>query len=70
MSRTAIVVGSGPNGLAAAAFLARQGVDVTIHEQGPLPGGAARSAEPLGEGFITDLGAAGHPCGGGSPAFR
>lgn len=70
MSRTAIVVGSGPNGLAAAAFLARQGVDVTIHEQGPLPGGAARSAEPLGEGFITDLGAAGHPFGVGSPAFR
>lgn len=70
MSRTAIVVGSGPNGLTAAALLARQGVDVTVYEQSAFPGGAARSAEVLGDGFVTDLGAAGHPFGVGSPAFR
>ncbi|MBM6621638.1 NAD(P)/FAD-dependent oxidoreductase [Micrococcaceae bacterium RIT802] len=70
MNRTAIVVGSGPNGLTAAALLASHGVAVTVYEQASEPGGGARSGEPLGEGFITDLGAAAHPFGVGSPAFR
>lgn len=70
MSRTAIVVGSGPNGLAAAGLLANQGVDVTVYEQADRPGGGARSGELLGTGIISDLGAAAHPFGVGSPAFR
>lgn len=69
MSHTAIVVGSGPNGLSAAALLASQGVQVTVYEQAPEPGGGARSGEPLGAGLISDLGAAAHPFGVGSPAF-
>ncbi|WP_372698161.1 phytoene desaturase family protein [Arthrobacter sp. JSM 101049] len=70
MNRSAIVVGSGPNGLAAAGLLASRGVEVTVYEQAAEPGGGARSGEPLGTGMITDLGAAAHPFGVGSPAFR
>lgn len=70
MTRTAIVVGAGPNGLAAAALLARRGFQVAIHEQSDAPGGAARSEQVLGQGFVSDLGAAGHAFGVGSPAFR
>lgn len=70
MTRTAIIVGAGPNGLAAAARLAEHGVQVTIHEQGARVGGAARSAATLGQGTTVDLGAAAHPFGIGSPAFR
>ncbi|OIH82204.1 FAD-dependent oxidoreductase [Arthrobacter sp. UCD-GKA] len=70
MTRTAIIVGAGPNGLAAAARLAEHGAQVTIYEQGPHVGGAARSADTLGPGTTVDLGAAAHPFGIGSPAFR
>lgn len=70
MTRSAIVVGSGPNGLSAAGLLARHGVEVTVYEQAPKPGGGARSGEPLGPGLVSDLGAAAHPFGVGSPAFR
>lgn len=70
MTRTAIVVGAGPNGLAAAARLAEHGVQVTVYEQGGQVGGAARSADTLGPGTMVDLGAAAHPFGVGSPAFR
>lgn len=66
----AVVVGAGPNGLSAAALLAREGWDVEVHEAGPRPGGAAASAPLLGDGTIVDLGAAGHPFGVASPAFR
>lgn len=67
--RRAAVVGSGPNGLTAACVLARQGWDVTVYEAADAPGGALRSAEILGEGVISDLGASVHPFGIGSPAF-
>ncbi|GAA3593128.1 phytoene desaturase family protein [Agrococcus terreus] len=67
---TAIVVGAGPNGLTAAAVLARAGLDVTVHERLPYPGGAASSGPLLGDGTIVDLGSASHPFGAGSPAFR
>ncbi|GAA3323018.1 phytoene desaturase family protein [Paeniglutamicibacter sulfureus] len=69
MTRTAIVVGAGPNGLAAAARLAEHGVQVTVYEQAGKVGGAARSADTLGPGTTVDLGAAAHPFGVGSPAF-
>jgi phytoene dehydrogenase-like protein len=69
MTRTAIVVGAGPNGLAAAARLAEHGVQVTVYEQAGQVGGAARSADTLGPGTMVDLGAAAHPFGVGSPAF-
>ncbi|EMQ99927.1 phytoene desaturase family protein [Paeniglutamicibacter gangotriensis] len=69
MTRTAIVVGAGPNGLAAAARLAKAGLHVVVHELAARPGGAARSADTLGPGTTVDLGAAAHPFGMGSPAF-
>ena len=70
MSRRAIVVGGGPNGLTAAALLAKRGVEVTVYERDPQVGGAARSAELFGPGYVSDLGAAAHPFGIASPAFR
>ncbi|VXB30577.1 phytoene desaturase family protein [Pseudoclavibacter sp. 8L] len=70
MSRRAVVVGAGPNGLTAAALLATRGVEVTVYERDAQIGGAARSAELFGPGFVSDLGAAAHPFGVASPAFR
>ncbi|WP_347754812.1 NAD(P)/FAD-dependent oxidoreductase [Agrococcus sp. ProA11] len=67
---TAIVVGAGPNGLTAAAVLARAGIEVTVLERLPQIGGAAASAPAFGDQAIIDLGAAGHPFGATSPAFR
>lgn len=69
-TNTAAVVGAGPNGLTAAAMLARAGLEVTVHEAGDTPGGACRSGPLLGEGISSDLGAAAHPLGVVSPAFR
>lgn len=66
----AIIVGSGPNGLTAAAFLARAGWEVDVYERNDRPGGASASSDLLGPGTIVDLGAAGHPFGVVSPAFR
>jgi phytoene dehydrogenase-like protein len=65
----AIVVGSGPNGLAAAIFLARAGLRLLVLEAAETPGGAARSAELTLPGFIHDLGSAIHPMAAGSPFF-
>lgn len=69
-TNTAAVVGAGPNGLTAAVMLARAGLEVTIHDAGDAPGGACRSGQLLGEGVISDLGAAAHPLGVVSPVFR
>lgn len=69
-AKHAVVVGSGPNGLTTAAVLAKAGWQVDVYEAAPTPGGAARSESVLGEGTISDLGAAGHPFGVASPAFH
>lgn len=63
-------MGSGPNGLTAAALLAREGWAVDVLERNALPGGACASAPVLGEGTVVDLGAAAHPLGVASPVFR
>ncbi|ALJ19640.1 phytoene desaturase family protein [Microbacterium sp. No. 7] len=66
----AIVVGSGPNGLAAATVLARAGVEVTVLEASDRLGGGARSTETPLEGLVQDHCAAVHPMAPGSAFFR
>src|SRR3954462_11386202 len=70
MKRTAVVIGSGPNGLAAAIHLARNGISVEVREAASVPGGGARSGELTLPGFIHDLGSAVHPMCLSSPFFR
>ena len=64
----AVVIGAGPNGLAAAATLTDAGWDVVILEAGHEPGGAVRSAE-LVPGYTSDLFSAFYPLGASSPAM-
>lgn len=66
----AVVVGSGPNGLAAAVTLARGGWSVVVREAHDTIGGATRSAELTLPGFLHDVCSAVHPLGAGSPFFR
>ncbi len=66
----AIVVGSGPNGLAAAITLADARCRVRVLEAQPTIGGGARSAELTLPGFIHDCCSAIHPMAVGSPFFR
>ena len=63
----AVVVGSGPNGLAAAATLAGAGLEVHVIEAADELGGGARNSEPLLAGLIQDHCAAVHPMAAGSP---
>lgn len=70
MTRRAVIVGSGPNGLTCAARLATSGWDVQVFEAQDTIGGAAATAPLLGSGTAVDLGAAAHPFGVASPAFR
>ena len=65
----AVVVGAGPNGLAAAVELALAGRSVAVLEAEDTVGGGARSAEPTLPGFVYDLDPAIHPLGYASP-FR
>ena len=67
---TAIVVGGGPNGLAAAARLARAGSDVTVLEASDTVGGGARSSEYLAPGLLHDHCSAAHPMALASPFFQ
>ncbi|HZA47212.1 MAG TPA: FAD-dependent oxidoreductase, partial [Rubrobacter sp.] len=64
-----VVVGSGPNGLAAAAELARAGRSVAVLEAEDTVGGGTRSAEVTLPGYVHDLGSAIHPLGYASPVF-
>ena len=63
------MVGAGPNGLAAAITLAREGYGVLLIEGAEEVGGAARSGELTRPGFVHDLCSAVHPLGIGSPFF-
>ncbi len=65
-----MVVGAGPNGLAAAIKLAQAGRSVLVLEAGATPGGGCRAAELTLPGFTHDICSAIHPLGYGSPFFR
>ncbi len=66
----AVIVGSGPNGLAAAVALAREGFKVKVIEGQPTAGGGSRTLELTLPGFRHDLCSAIHPLAAASPFFR
>ncbi|SNB47126.1 NAD(P)/FAD-dependent oxidoreductase [Geobacter sp. DSM 9736] len=63
----AVVVGSGPNGLAAAITLAHAGMPVTVLEGAPGIGGGTRTEELTLPGFLHDVCSAVHPLAVASP---
>lgn len=66
----AIVVGSGPNGFAAAITLQRAGLSVLLVEGKEVLGGGVRSAELTLPGFIHDVCSSVYPLGEDSPVFK
>ena len=66
----AVIVGSGPNGLAAAIHLARNGWKVLVLEAADTPGGGMRTKELTLPGFKHDVCSAVHPMALASPFFR
>jgi phytoene dehydrogenase-like protein len=70
VTQDAIVVGAGPNGLAAAVVLARHGVAVTVLEAADTIGGGTRTSELTVPGVLHDHCSAVHPMGVGSPLLR
>lgn len=66
----AVIVGAGPNGLAAAVEIARAGHSVTVVEAADEIGGGTRSGELLETGVVHDICSAVHPFGAASPLFR
>jgi len=67
--KSASVIGSGPNGLAAAIVLAQAELSVEVYEAQPMAGGGARTLELTLPGFQHDFGSAVHPLAAGSPFF-
>lgn len=70
ISYDAVVVGAGPNGLAAAIRLAQEKLRVLVLEANDTIGGGIRSAELTLPGFVHDVCSTVHPFGPGSPFFR
>jgi phytoene dehydrogenase-like protein len=70
MEFDAVIVGSGPNGLAAAIEIARAGHSVCVLEARDTVGGGARTAELTIPGYLHDVCSAVHPLGIGSPFFK
>jgi len=66
----AVVVGSGPNGLAAAILLQQNGLSVLLIEGKDTIGGGLRSAELTLPGYLHDVCSAIHPLAAGSPYFQ
>jgi phytoene dehydrogenase-like protein len=66
----AVVVGSGPNGLAAALTLAQAGLAVEVYEANDVPGGGCRTEELTLPGFRHDVCSTVHPLLAASPFFR
>ena len=66
----AVVVGSGPNGLAAAITIAERGGSVLVYEAAPICGGGMRTAELTLPGFQHDVCSAVHPLAVSSPFLR
>jgi phytoene dehydrogenase-like protein len=65
-----VVIGSGPNGLVAAARMAQKGLSVLVLEANPdRPGGAVGSGEVTAPGYIHDIGAGFFPLARVSPAY-
>ena len=66
----AIIVGAGPNGLAAAVALARAGLSVYVREAAPVIGGGTRTEELTLPGYLHDVCSTIHPMALASPFFR
>src|SRR6476661_3768198 len=66
----AVIVGAGPNGLAAAITLARAGLAVLVVEAADTVGGGSRTKALTVPGFAHDVCSAVHPLGIASPFFR
>ncbi|MFL5947485.1 MAG: FAD-dependent oxidoreductase, partial [Gaiellaceae bacterium] len=67
MTPEAVVVGSGPNGLAAAITLAREGRSVLVLEAAETVGGGTRTLELTRRGFLHDICSTIHPLAEASP---
>jgi phytoene dehydrogenase-like protein len=69
-TKRALVIGSGPNGLAAAIALAQAGLRVEMYEAEAEAGGGARTLPLTLPGFLHDFGSAVHPMAVSSPFFK